>query len=199
MPLPATRLREFHRIVLGANLGFLPFVLFYLVEKQTIQIEVLFVLWGLTTWIIVSEWWYLEDVFKIYQSDSVWLFVLNFIYLFMLIFLPVALLIGMVQPTQIKPFNGLSFYVYVLAALSLVDIPRSIFYLNCTSDGARKAECAANAVFDVFFMIFYLGFVWLIIPRSMPLLFISLLLGAFYTFEFVLDYFLSPLLAKKFR
>jgi hypothetical protein len=73
------KVRQIHRIVLGANIGFLPFLTFYLVFEFKLDLSTYVVLWVLTTWIIINEWWSLDTDLEMHPSESRIILILNFI------------------------------------------------------------------------------------------------------------------------
>jgi hypothetical protein len=180
------RLREIHRIVLGANIGFLPFLMFYMVVEGRLEVGTSLILWGLTTWVIISEWWSLDVTLESSPSDSKLILALNIIYLCTLIFLPVSLLIG--KNEEISLF----YYVVVFIVLSFLDIPLVLSYRKIFIEIRKKKGYLLSLVFDIILIGYYAIFIFAILPKDWLLVFKTLILVGFYLVEFLVDHFIIP-------
>lgn len=178
------RLSEISKIILGANIGFLPFLMFYLVAEGKTETTVSIVLWFLTTWVLISEWWSLSDTLERYPSDSKRILALSVLYLVTLIFLPVSLLIGQAQEIN------LASYVMVFLVLSIIDIPISFLYHRQVTDKEAKNEFRSYMYFDGALLLIYGLFLFFVIPYDMALTYKAMLLAGCFFVEFMADHFL---------
>lgn len=190
MQLTTTRLKDISKIVLGANIGFLPSLMFYMVVIGKWDIVTSIILWGLTTGVIISEWWSLDETLEKYPLDSTPILVLILIYLCALIFLPVSLLIENAQTINLFP------YVVVFLLLSILDIPISLFYCKIVLMDKDKKEFSVRFVFDLVFIGYYILFIYAVLPTDLTLALKTLILAGFYLGEVFVDYFITPHFVK---
>jgi uncharacterized membrane protein len=180
------RLREIYKIILGANIGFLPFLMFYMVVEGKQDVGTSLILWGLTTWVVISEWWSLDETLEKYPSDSKLILALNVIYLCTLIFLPVSLLIGKNEEIDLFP------YVMVFLVLSFLDVPLSLSYRKKLTETKERKEFLLYFIFDIILIGYYTIFIFAILPSGLPLFIKTLILAVFYLIEFITDHFAVP-------
>lgn len=110
------RLRAIYNIVLGANVGFLPFLALELTRIQpNIDPKTAIAIWLLTTIIIVNEWWAALDLWKKCPPTSRSNLFFNLIYVLPLLALPFSILIP--STAEIT----LLWYAILLLILPIID------------------------------------------------------------------------------
>ncbi len=97
------RIREMYRIVLGATIGFLPFVMFFLLREVAVDLFTAAILWFLTTSVIISEWWSIEDNTSNHPINYAPLNCMSMLYLLVLTLLPVSLIVGLDKFNNLEP------------------------------------------------------------------------------------------------
>ena len=100
----AEGIRSTYRIVLGATVSFLPFVLFFLVKDSTIDLLPVIIFWLLTWWVIISELWSIEDITNYYTNPSKLSVFVSMIYLIVLTMLPLAIILGLDKSNVLKEY-----------------------------------------------------------------------------------------------
>ena len=184
------RIREMYRVVLGATIGFLPFVMFFLMREVTIDLLSAGILWALTTWVIISEWWSIEDNTSYYSINSVILNIMSMVYLILLTLLPISLIVGL------DKYNNLQSYVIIFIVLSVMDIPLSFIYHQKLQDESDKKYFFGTIIFDVVLICGYLVLLFYIMPGNSVAWNAVILTGA-YLIEFSCDWKLVPYLTTK--
>ena len=200
------RIQQIYRVVLGATIGFLPFVMFFLVREAEIDLLPAVILWLLTFWVIISEWWSIEDITGYYMINSTAVSIISMIYLVALTMLPVSLILGLDKANILQPYvisivgmgkyNNLQPYVIVFIMLSLIDIPLQ-FILRKTQPESDDKSFVGNIVFDIIFIIMYGGLLFFVMPRLSNIESV-ITLTAFYFGEFSLDRWIGPQLFPQY-
>ena len=183
------RIREMYRIVLGATIGFLPFVMFFLLREVQVELFTAAILWLLTTSVIISEWWSIEDNTSNYPINYAPLNSLSMVYLIVLTILPVSLIVGL------DKFNNLQPYILIFIALSILDIPLSIIYCIKVDKSERK-YFAGTVVFDIVLIGLYYVLMTYVMPEHSNT-WNAIMLTIAYLIEFTLDWWVVPFLTTK--
>lgn len=197
------RIREIYRVVLGAMIGGLPFVMFFLMRDANIDLLPAAVLWLLTLWVIISEWWSIEDDATNYSFESLPLNILSMIYLIALSMLTVSLILGLDKGNILQPYitkivdlskyNNLQPYIFVFIILSILDMPLSIIYLRKVKE-EEKSIFWARVTFDVVLIFLYAVLFFYILPGKNITSSAFIVLGA-YAAEWTIDWIVLPRIA----
>jgi len=188
-----SRVYDLQRVVLGANLGFLPFMLIFLVTEARYSIATSVILWLLTTWVIINEWWSMSDTFRTAPSNSRSIVFISLLYTVGLLCLPACLLVT--ETANV----ALGWYVGLLLFLSLLDIPFSLLYRAEPDISATdQRELLTYAYFDIFLVILYGIALYLTLTLTVLPLVKVIIVAVFYLLEFVSEHRFVPHIARQF-
>ena len=188
-----SRVYELQRVVLGANLGFLPFMLIFLVTEARYSIATSVILWLLTTWVIINEWWSMSNTVRTAPSNSKSIVFISLLYTVGLLCLPASLLV-----TEMANV-ALAWYVGLLLFLSLLDIPFSLLYgREQDTSASDKSELLTYAYFDGVLVIFYGIVLYLTLTLPWLLLVKVISLAVVYLLELILEHQVVPHIARSF-
>lgn len=195
------RIHAIYRIVLGATVGFLPFVMFFLVRDAQIDLLPAAIFWFLTFWIIIGEIWSIEDTTSYYTSTNK---IRNFIYMVYLValtMLPVVLILGLDPSNTLKSYviyivgeknyHNVQPYIFVFIIISLIDIVLQGSYLIGKEYRSDTRFFVINIIFDAFLI-----FVYIVVIRHISgesIVYSAIILTIAYAFEFLLQWIVAPL------
>jgi hypothetical protein len=83
---------QIYTIAIGADLSFLPFLIYSLVFQAKIRLFAAVLLWLLTTAVLLEDWWTTEETLTSHPNDSRVIVIIGFCYLLGLLCLPAVLL-----------------------------------------------------------------------------------------------------------
>ena len=159
-------IRSTYRIVLGATVSFLPFVLFFLVKEAKIDLLPAIMFWLLTFWVIISELWSIEDITYNYPTASKFRSVMSMIYLVVLTMLPIALVLSLDKSNILEKYlvpivgegkyNSIQPYVLIFVIVALVDIALQYSYMKEEKERIDQRFFEINMVADVGLAVIYL-------------------------------------------
>lgn len=174
------QLRSIHKAILGANVGFLLFFVFYLIEKK-VPISFAILAWALTTGIVIGEWCFQDEYFEDCSSIPVIGMILIIVYMGTLLFLPISLLI----PLFIAETKDLTlrYYVYSIMALCSLDAILSFLVTFEGKSPTIKKRLIAYGIFDIILLPYYFLYIFLIDHTPLPLQIKLLIIGGFYLLE----------------
>ena len=195
------RINGIYRIVLGATVGFLPFVMFFLVRDAKIELLPAAVFWLLTFWIIIAEMWSVEDTTSNHTSTNKFRNFIYMIYLISLTMLPVALILGLDSSNTLKPYvvfvigeqnyHSVQPYIIAFIIITIIDIILQGSYLTGSKIKSDKSYFIINIVFDVFLIFVYWVVIYNVIGES--IMYSAIVLTIAYSVEFSLQWVVAPL------
>ena len=184
-------LRIVNRTVLGANVAFLPFFLYYLTKDAHVQIEVAVFLWLLTSLIVLVEWQWREIDFLSFSTQSYLYFFLEICYVFLLLSLPISVIVFGTQ-VAVSGTNGrivpdLEYFILNIMLLCGLDAVICFYLYKKT---AHKISLI-YAIFDVIFVGYYSISIGLLSKYPSQIAQLSLITG-FYMGEIFLTNYVVP-------
>ena len=196
------RIHAIYRIVLGATVGFLPFVMFFLVRDAKIDLLPAAIFWFLTFWIIVGEIWSVEDTTSYYTSNNKYRNFIYMVYLIFLTMLPVVLILGL-DPSNIlksyvsyivgeQNYHNVQPYIFTFVIISIIDIVLQGSYLVEEKYRSDSTFFVINIIFDIFFIFVYIVLIYNISGKS--IIYSAIVLTIAYSVEFSLQWIVAPLL-----
>lgn len=194
-------IRSIYRIVLGASVSFLPFVLFFLVKDSKVDLLPAIILWLLTYWIIISELWNIEDITYNYPTSSNFRSLMSMIYLIVLTMIPVAIVLGLDKSNVLEKYmiiivgegkyNSIQPCVLVFAIAAAVDMALQYSYKKNEKDKIDQRFFEINMSFDFILVIIY-GLILIFVLPTLSVVWGAITLFIVYFVEFLANWIVIP-------
>lgn len=178
-------IRSIYRIVLGATVSFLPFVLIILVQDAKVDLLPAISLWIFAYWVMIGELWNIEDLTYHYPRESKACGLVSMVYLVLLTMIPVAIILGLDSSNILGKYHSMQPCMLIFAILAAVDFLLQYIYRRNTTKRLDRAFFAINMIFDVVLIILYVVFAIFVLPKT------SVFWGAITLFLLYLLEFLS--------